>query len=127
MAKVERKCVSILAQGIALVTVAFSLVRDAQREAVLPFKADGLFVDRHKFAGNPTALAVLSELIKDRGHLPKWVILLLHPWIDAKVIESKKAPQMLPSPHPRDRSTSRRLLDVPHHVGELAMELSEAV
>ena len=76
MSKEERKGVTILAKGIALIAVTFPLVGDAEGEPMPSLEADSLLVNGNELARGPTALRIHSELLDDGRHLPQRVLLL---------------------------------------------------
>jgi hypothetical protein len=90
VAEVEAVGIPGFTESITLVADSFPFVGDSKSEAVLPLEADGLLVNGDVPAGGPAALRVLAGLLKNRGNLPQWIILLENCRILPQVIHMKR-------------------------------------
>ena len=106
MAEIKRECVSRITYSIALEAIPLLFVADSELESRLTLKADGLFVDGNKDAGDPHVLGLLVQLVDQALDLPKWILPLLFPRILTVVLHREVTAEVLPTP--------TRLDGIPH-------------
>ncbi len=98
VAKIKRERVPQITNRIALKATPLSLVADSQLHPQLTLKANCLFVDDNKDAGDPHVLGLLVELVNQALDLPKWILPLLLPRILTTVLHSEVLAEELPTP-----------------------------
>ena len=96
VAKIKREGVPRITNRIALKAIPLSLVADSQLHPRLTLKANRLFVDGNKDAGDPHVLGLLDELVDQALDLPKWILPLLLPWILMVVLHREVTAEVLP-------------------------------
>jgi len=98
VAKIKQECVPRIANRIALKAIPLSLVADSQLHPRLTLKANCLFFDGNKDAGDPHVLGLLVELIDQALDLPKRILPLLLPRILTVVLHHEVTAEVLPTP-----------------------------
>ena len=114
MSEIKRECVSRITYSIALEAIPLLFVADSELESRLTLKADGLFVDGNKDAGDPHVLGLLVKLVNQALDLPKWILPLLLPRKLTVVLHCKVTAEVFPAPSCLDHLPRHRILPLEH-------------